>query len=616
MYFYPFAARLLVQQQRSSYSFMRLPLTVYRHRAAPRGHRGTSATCKNTFDVVVRVCVPAIPRGRPPAGSAGAARDCGRCRPAPGLGGPRSGAERGGRRSRRAAHSGAASPLRSAPRTRLAADFPPASPLRREKTLTRPSSGSFRPRSPPASRGTSRRGDAASARAPGEGSRRGRGGPRSAQGSLQALPGGPSRRPLPRGLHGSPAARRPAGGPAAATPSPSPAAPPRPAPIPATATATLPALPLPAGRDGGDLNTSIAPALALILARGWCLSSTLRPPHAGGTWTCPPEKCAIPLSPTPPHPPPRLGPAPPAALGRGPASERRPVPRDPPPARGGRLRAAGRAGRAIRLRRNALLNFEYISWHQCELGLPAPSSLLLPYLLLLRLLPLLPPVSDGKSWSRADRSLLEETAERRGGLRSQLRPRRGDAARRRSHGPRRRSLSAALGRAAAPLPCSPRAEPSPAEPSRAAPSRGCPRSCGSRSAMCRWAPHREPGGHPVSAARRRAGGRAAGPAAGRGRANFPTWRGAGASGLRWDGGPGEVGRAGLLPGSAAPGAALRRPARGSAAGWWRGRGHPAGRGCVFVHGARCAVLLPPAGCWAKRAFLVAVFAVRQRWRGR
>lgn len=39
-------------------------------------------------------------------------------------------------------------------------------------------------------------------------------------------------------------------------------------------------------------------------------------------------------------------------------------------------------------------------------------------------------------------------------------------------------------------------------------------------------------------------------------------------------------------------------------------------GDVLVRGARCAVLLPAADCGARGAVLVAVFAVRQRWRGR
>ncbi|XP_040459761.1 basic salivary proline-rich protein 1-like [Falco naumanni] len=187
------------------------------HCASPRGHRGTSATSNNTFDAAAPQHPPATPRGGP---------------------------------GRWAAHSSAASPLRSAPRTRFAADFPPPSPLRREKTSPIPSPGSFRPHSPAASRGTSRRGDAATAPGRGEGSSRGQGDrppPREPAGRrLQAAAAvGFARQPC------SPKPDRRARG---ATPSPSPAASPSPAPIPATDTATQPALPLPAGREGAGFN--------------------------------------------------------------------------------------------------------------------------------------------------------------------------------------------------------------------------------------------------------------------------------------------------------------------------------------------------------------------------
>lgn len=133
MYFYAFSACP------SAETFLQLYAVAAEGALAwciPIGTRRHISHLKNTIDAAVpRNIPPAIPRGRSRPAVPGKAPDCGRCRPAPGLCGPQS-----GRRCRRAAHSGAASPLRYAQPTRLAADSPPPPfPLRREKTLTLPS---------------------------------------------------------------------------------------------------------------------------------------------------------------------------------------------------------------------------------------------------------------------------------------------------------------------------------------------------------------------------------------------------------------------------------------------------------------------------------------------
>lgn len=97
MCFYPLTAGILVHQQGPSYIFMRLPLTAFRRCASRRGQRGTSAFPK--------------PRLMQPPGLAATPR-----------------AAEGPRRD------SAASPVRSALRTLLVADFPPLSALRRERT--------------------------------------------------------------------------------------------------------------------------------------------------------------------------------------------------------------------------------------------------------------------------------------------------------------------------------------------------------------------------------------------------------------------------------------------------------------------------------------------------
>lgn len=166
----------------------------------------------------------------------------------------------------------AAPPVRSAPRSLLIADFPPLSALRREKTaaslpgfISTPLAsgkqgdiGETWPQPRARVRGSVRAGDRAPLRA-----------------RCKPRPGGVSGQPLPWGLQGSP---KPHG----AAPSPSAAASPRPSPI--TGTATQPALPLPAGREeAGFKRKHRSAARWIIFALVWCLTSTLSPPHIGGT---------------------------------------------------------------------------------------------------------------------------------------------------------------------------------------------------------------------------------------------------------------------------------------------------------------------------------------------
>lgn len=133
MYFYAFSACPSAETLLQLYAVAAEGALVW---CIPVGTRRHISHLKNTIDSAVpRNTPPAIPRGPCRAAVPGRTRGCGRCRPAPGLCGPQS-----GRRCRRAAHSGAASPLRYAQPTRLAADSPPPPfPLCREKTLTLPS---------------------------------------------------------------------------------------------------------------------------------------------------------------------------------------------------------------------------------------------------------------------------------------------------------------------------------------------------------------------------------------------------------------------------------------------------------------------------------------------
>lgn len=235
MCFYPLNAGLLVHQQGPSYGFKRLPLTAFRRRSSQRGQRGTSAFPKP------RLMPPPRPRSDFPAGGSRAAA------------GPR--------------RDGAASPVRSAPRTLLVADLPPLSALRREKTAA--SLPGFI--STPLASG-SQGVIAAGRRGHSPGPERGA---PSRAGHGAAL--GARCKPWPGGVSGG-AAREPRG----AAPSASAAASPRPSPI--TATATQPALPLPAGREeAGFKHKHRSAARWIIFALVWCLICTLGPPHSGGT---------------------------------------------------------------------------------------------------------------------------------------------------------------------------------------------------------------------------------------------------------------------------------------------------------------------------------------------